>query len=195
MLKKLVKYGNSNALVLDRSILALLNIDEGSVVKLRIEGNTLIIKAEETVKPTDSMILDVENIHNRIQFPYSSIKNPIADMVEANLRKDCKDIEKDPSAMESLEEWLPGTKNAKKLQNAYSKIMKKYANEIKLLGSEEFKKELAMLNKKYQDPSSKDLIKEFLALRLKHAPRLAKMDEEMKEVNISLGVPSNQKLK
>ena len=79
MLKKLVKYGNSNALVLDRSILALLNIGEGSVLKLRIEGDALIIKAAETVKATDSLMLEVENIHNRIRSIGAST-GPIMDM-------------------------------------------------------------------------------------------------------------------
>ena len=177
MLKKLVKYGNSNALVLDRSILALLGIDEGSVVRLRIEGDKLILKAEEAVKPTDSMMLEVENLHN-------ASKSPVLDMVEANLRKSCKSFEDDPSAMKSLEEWLPGTENAKKLQEAYGEIMKKYMGEMMLLGSKEFKQDLDTLTKKHEgNTSSKDYLKEFLALRLKHAPKLAEMDKEMKEVN------------
>lgn len=37
MLKKLVKYGNSNALILDRAILELLNINEGAVLKLHTD--------------------------------------------------------------------------------------------------------------------------------------------------------------
>lgn len=43
MLKKLVKYGNSNALVLDKPILELLNIHEGSVVKITTDGTSIII--------------------------------------------------------------------------------------------------------------------------------------------------------
>lgn len=43
MLKKLVKYGNSNALVLDKAILELLNIAEGSVLKISTDGKSIIL--------------------------------------------------------------------------------------------------------------------------------------------------------
>lgn len=57
MLKKLVKYGNSNALVLDKALLELLDIAEGSVVKIKTDGNSLIITpqksaSEQTIMPT-----------------------------------------------------------------------------------------------------------------------------------------------
>lgn len=47
MLKKLVRYGNSNALVLDKAILELLNIAEGSVVKIKTDGRSIIITPQE----------------------------------------------------------------------------------------------------------------------------------------------------
>ena len=43
MLKKLVKYGNSNALVLDKAILELLNIEEGATIKIKTDGQSIII--------------------------------------------------------------------------------------------------------------------------------------------------------
>jgi len=43
VLKKLVRYGNSNALVLDKAILELLNIEEGSVVKISTDGRSIIL--------------------------------------------------------------------------------------------------------------------------------------------------------
>jgi antitoxin component of MazEF toxin-antitoxin module len=48
MLKKLVKYGNSNALVLDKAILELLDIEEGSLVKIKTDGKAIIITAHQT---------------------------------------------------------------------------------------------------------------------------------------------------
>jgi antitoxin component of MazEF toxin-antitoxin module len=189
MLKKLVKYGNSSALVLDRSILALLDISEGSTVKLRIEGDTLIIKAAEAVKPTDSLMLEIENIHERVRSDDGSIDG-VMNMVEESTRKYCKKIENSPSDMEILKEWLPGTENDKKLQEAYKKIMGKYQNELMTLSSGEFVEDLNTLNKKYQnDTSSDEFREEFLTLRMKHCPKLAKMDEEMKEASLSLGFP------
>jgi len=47
MLKKLVKYGNSNALVLDKAILELLEIEEGSLVKIKTDGKAIIITAHQ----------------------------------------------------------------------------------------------------------------------------------------------------
>ncbi len=191
MLKKLVKYGNSNALVLDRSILALLDISEGSTVKLRIEGDTLIIKAAEAVKPTDSLMLEVENIHDQVRSKDDST-DCLLDMAEENMRNYCKQIEGNPDSMEVLKEWLPGTENEKKLQESYTKIMGKYQKELMTLSNEEFQKSLAALNKKYQgDATSNEYRDEFLALRLKHAPKLAQMDEEMKEASLSLGFPAH----
>lgn len=49
MLKKIVKYGNSNALVLDKAILELLNISEGSIVKIKTDGISLIITPQSEV--------------------------------------------------------------------------------------------------------------------------------------------------
>lgn len=58
MLKKLVKYGNSNALVLDKTILALLDLEEGSLVKMTIQGNQLMITAAKDVDVKDKFKLD-----------------------------------------------------------------------------------------------------------------------------------------
>lgn len=66
MLKKLVKYGNSNALVLDKALLELLNITEGSVVKIKTDGKSLIITPQNngseqgTIMPT---ITPQETVH------------------------------------------------------------------------------------------------------------------------------------
>ena len=59
MLKKLVKYGNSNALVLDKTILALLDLEEGSLVKMTIQGNQLMITPAKDVDVKDKFKLDI----------------------------------------------------------------------------------------------------------------------------------------
>ena len=51
MLKKLVRYGNSNALVLDKAILELLNIAEGSVVKISTDGKSIILTPYQPATP------------------------------------------------------------------------------------------------------------------------------------------------
>lgn len=65
MLKKLVKYGNSCALLLDRTLLDLLNIKKNSILKLREEGDALIVKVQDEVKPTESLLLQVETIQEQ----------------------------------------------------------------------------------------------------------------------------------
>jgi antitoxin component of MazEF toxin-antitoxin module len=51
MLKKLVKYGNSTALVLDKAILELLGMAEGSIVKIKTDGTSLIITPQGAQEP------------------------------------------------------------------------------------------------------------------------------------------------
>ena len=60
------------------------------------------------------------------------------DIAEENTREFCKKIDEDPRAVKTLQEWLPGTKNAEKLQEAYKKIMEKYRVEMMSLASKEF---------------------------------------------------------
>ena len=64
MLKKLVKYGNSNALILDRAIMELLNIQEGSVVKLQTDGKSLIISPAQAEKPVNITLNGLETLTN-----------------------------------------------------------------------------------------------------------------------------------
>ncbi len=47
MLKRLVKYGNSNAIILDKALLELLNIQEGALLKIKTDGTSLIITPHE----------------------------------------------------------------------------------------------------------------------------------------------------
>ncbi len=49
MVKSLVKVGNSNAIVLDRTIMSLLGLTEKSQVKLTVSGGSLIVTAAQPV--------------------------------------------------------------------------------------------------------------------------------------------------
>ncbi|MCW7479476.1 AbrB/MazE/SpoVT family DNA-binding domain-containing protein [Leptospira bandrabouensis] len=44
MLKKLVQHGNSSAIVIEKPILELLNIDQNSTLEVTTDGKSLIIK-------------------------------------------------------------------------------------------------------------------------------------------------------
>lgn len=54
MIKKLVKHGNSSALVIDKPILDILNITEKTELEVTTDGQTLtitpVIKGKQTVK-------------------------------------------------------------------------------------------------------------------------------------------------
>lgn len=113
-------------------------------------------------------------------------------MNEAQIQKYCKEAEDNPQAMKAIQNWLPGTKNAEKLGEAYKVIMAKYSAEIQSLASKQFLKEVEDLSKKHRgDTTSNAYFHEFLELRLKHAPGLAQMDKEMKEVTKALGCPED----
>lgn len=81
MLKKLVKYGNSNALVLDKPILELLGIEEGSVVRLKTDGVSLIITphikpAAEPVAESVSAPVDQGEAMARASIEMGIVQNP-----------------------------------------------------------------------------------------------------------------------
>ncbi len=176
MLKKLVKYGNSNALVLDRAILELLNMSEGSIVKLHTDGKSLIITPAAPAKPEEiSMSSGAEMLHHTIQ---------------ANLTKQLADLEVDPVKKAQYEAWKPGSENGLKLQASFKPIMLKYQDDMIKLGSEEFMRDADALAEKYHgDKTSPEFMKEFCDLRIKHAPNLANFDREMRDAAQALGYP------
>lgn len=175
MLKKLVKYGNSNALVLDRAILELLNISEGAVVKLHTDGKSLIITPQQTEQSAKIFATGTEMVANTI---------------ESNVKKQIETLKADPIKSKQLNEWAPGTDNFTKLQQAYAVIMQKYKEDVTLLQTEAYAQDIEKLTEKYHnEKQSPEFIKELLAIRLKHAPNLVNMDKEMSEANKALGLP------
>lgn len=167
MLKKLVKYGNSNALVLDRPILELLSIGEGSLVKLHTDGKSLIItphQAEESVQP------------------FSTGMEMLQEAVIARSKEQIKEWQANPVTNKQLEECGPGSETVAQLTELFKPIMEKYRTDFAFLQTEAFAQDIEALGEKYQsDKTSPEYLKEFFAIRLKHAPRLADMDKEMAE--------------
>lgn len=175
MLKKLVKYGNSNALILDRAILELLNINEGAVLKLHTDGKSLIITPQQTEQTAKVFATGFEMVANTI---------------ESNVKKQTETLQADPIKSKQLDEWAPGTDNFAKMQQVYADIMSKYKEDMALLTTQAYAQDMEELTKDYQNnQQSPKFIKELLALRLKHAPNLANMDREMSEANKSLDIP------
>ncbi len=175
MVKKLVKYGNSNALIFDRAILELLNISEGSKVKLRTDGKSLIITPIEAIENQALSMTGYEMAR---------------DIVDSRLKKANKDIETDPVKKQQSDQWKPGTDNFIKLTEAFKKIMSKYSDDINKFSTEAFKQDVEKLSDKHNgDRSSDGFMKEFNALRIKHAPNIINFDREMKEAKKALEMP------
>ncbi len=174
MHKKLVKYGNSSALILDRAILALLNIQEGSVVKLSTDGKSLIITPEEPAK------LMHQDVHMTGM-----------EMLSAIGQEQMAAIEADPVKKKEYDKLKPGGELYPKLMEAIMPISMKYQADMAKLTSEAFLLEVDTLAAKHRgDRSSAAFVEEFTALRNKLVPNLALMDQEMKEAMQKYGIPT-----
>ena len=155
MLKKLVKYGNSNALVLDKALLELLNITEGSVVKIKTDGMSLIITPQNneqhqgaimpTVTPQDALNNAVQ--HNMAQY-YSNPEEFMSEMRKLYARYD-ETIKKlnSPEYQEVILEFdrsYKGNRSDAEYGKALAELGYKYAPEIRQMDEE-----IEILNKKY----------------------------------------------
>jgi len=172
MLKKLVKYGNSNALILDRAIMELLNMQEGTVVKLQTDGKSLIITPAKAEKPSNITLNGLETLIN--------VGTEKQDALKA-----------DPEKKRLFEEWAPGTENFSKVMEAVAPITAKYMKETHKLSSEPFLAEVdALAVKHHGDKSSEEFTKDYKALRDKHVPSYRKMMQEVREVYKKVGYPA-----
>jgi len=70
MTKRLVKHGNSLALLIEKPILKILGIDEQTDLQIRIEGNSLIIEttAKEKIRKEE-----IEEIAQQIMDKYDPV--------------------------------------------------------------------------------------------------------------------------
>ena len=173
MLKKLVKYGNSTALILDRAILELLNMGEGSTVKLTTDGKSLIItSAAETEKPAPVASTGMEA------------------MLSVGAEKKAA-LEADPKKKKLMDEWGPGTENFNKLMEVTAPITSTYMKEMHKLSSKEFLAEIdALAVQHHGDRTSEEFSKGYKALRDKYMPNWKQMMQEMREAYEKVGYPA-----
>lgn len=171
MLKKLVKYGNSNALILDKAIMELLNMQEGSTVKFKTDGKSLIITPVENEKASSITSNAIESLLN----------------VSAEINDAAK---VDPETRRVWEEWAPGTENFKRLTEAFSSVSIK-SRGTSLFESPEFSAEAdALAAKHYGDKSSKAFMKDLIALQDKYAPGYYRETrQKMREAAKKIGYP------
>ena len=65
MIKRLTKHGNSLALVIDRGVLRLLEIDETTPLSMTTDGRSLIVSPAESAKRRRQFRSIVEKINNK----------------------------------------------------------------------------------------------------------------------------------
>ena len=65
MIKKLIQHGNSSALIIDKPILELLNIDADSNLELSTDGSSLIISPVKNKNRLNRLSKSLENINKK----------------------------------------------------------------------------------------------------------------------------------
>lgn len=75
MQKKLVKYGNSHAVVIDKPILNMLHIDENTPLSINTDGDVLIIAPQRSKKRQKQ----IDDMARKIASKYSSTFKKLAE--------------------------------------------------------------------------------------------------------------------
>lgn len=82
MVKKLSKYGNSLAIIIDKPVLELLNISEETKLKIRTDGTRIIIEPiRETEESADIISEDkkLQDIYEKLIKKYGPALKKLAD--------------------------------------------------------------------------------------------------------------------
>lgn len=154
MLKKLVKYGNSNALILDKALLELLNINEGSVVKIKTDGTSLIITPENS---SDSATISPSVVPQEL----------FSQALKQQFNKTTQNLELLPVYLQKLQA-----------------VFQKYEKSFKKLEATEFKKAVQELEQIHGKDQKNPRYTKAVSLLCNHyAPELQQMEEEIKEVS------------
>jgi len=65
MVKNLTKHGNSQALVIDRTIMELMGIDHDTPLELRVSGQNLIVSPVQQVVPDEAFDKAADEVFER----------------------------------------------------------------------------------------------------------------------------------
>ncbi len=168
MLKKIVKYGNSSALVLDKALLELLDMAEGSVVKIKTDGVSLII-TPQNVSPQNFVS------------PTLTIEDCLSD-----------------AATKAFEQSFGDAEKARAYQAELREICDRYAKLVKdKMDTPEIRLAIANVQKRFvKDETNPEYAKQIQKVQLQHAPELENMHQEMDALlkKYSLNIPdSNMK--
>lgn len=155
MLKKLVKYGNSTALVLDKAILELLNITEGAIVKIKTDGVSLTITPQDAAK-TEHVTPTITSQETHVSVGQDLLK---------------KNLEKWGATQE---EWSNMGTTMQEIQNRYEGALRKF------MVSSACEQELeALLEKHSGNKFSPEFTQAVNNIKYTYAPELIEYDKEM----------------
>ena len=65
MVKKLIKHGNSSALIIDKPILELLKINENTILEIKTDGKNLIISPQADELAEEKIKTSLEKINKK----------------------------------------------------------------------------------------------------------------------------------
>jgi len=65
MIKKLIKHGNSSALIIDKPILELLKIDDNTALEINTDGKNLIISPQHDELAEEKLKTSLNKINNK----------------------------------------------------------------------------------------------------------------------------------
>lgn len=170
MLKKLSKYGNSTALVIDKAILELLNMNESSLVKLKTDGKSLIISPVEPNNTDDLSQVRFDETIEAIQCAYQNTQT---------YNKTLKKIEDLPKEMQ--EDYK---RESCELLANYN-VMKHHA----VFLTEDYKNALAEIKKKHHPlTNSENFLEEYNKLNNQFCPELAEFNKNAIELQKKYGL-------
>lgn len=167
MIKKLAKYGNSHALVLDKALLELLNITDTTKLKLSTDGKSLVITP---IMATEAATLPISLAEGEAMWHYMG--NSIADIATAN-----KEV-----AKLSPEEWQNYRMDMQAIMEEFDKKHDYRRKCIVLMDNQTYKAETAELGQRAvnSDMPKEQYHKETMALMQKYLPNIP-FDEMQKK--------------
>ena len=173
MIKKLVKYGNSSAIVLEKPLLELLGIKEGSFFKvITTDGKSLTltpINDENTssLAPADALAVAARNV--------------VEQQHQERDQQDVSTFEQSKAFQDQVEMGKP----------FMAELFKKHAATMsffqKTLADTDYQHEMQQLAMQY-DPAtqSEKFITESLTIRYKYCPEIKTFDDEMQALQSTL---------
>ena len=184
MLKKLMKHGNSHALLLNKSILDLLGLSGGDSVKLTIQGDTLLVKKADHVSESHKLEFDFEAQKHERYIAEEQASKAMQDKMQQVLGQKEKwgsvdeiydEFEKQVGGMETVEEGM------KEKFLARIKYYKKHISKMpiameEMTSNEAYMAEMIELGNKRSSMNDEEFKNAALEMRYRHYPELRAFD-------------------